>query len=76
MNPALDLLRTYPFERLAALLAGNHPPASLPHIGMSIGEPRHAPPQLVLDALAAQLHQLGSYPATRGLAHRPGFWPR
>ena len=67
MNPALDLLRTYPFERLAALLAGNRPPASLPHIGMSIGEPKHAPPQLVLDALAAQLHQLGSYPATRGL---------
>jgi N-succinyldiaminopimelate aminotransferase len=67
MNPALDLLRTYPFERLAALLAGNRPPAALPHIGMSIGEPRHAPPRLVLDALAAQLHQLGSYPATRGL---------
>lgn len=67
MNPALDLLRTYPFERLAALLAGNDPPASLPHIGMSIGEPKHAPPRLVLDALAAQLHQLGSYPATRGL---------
>jgi N-succinyldiaminopimelate aminotransferase len=68
MNPALDQLRTYPFERLAALLAGNRPPASLPHIGMSIGEPRHPPPRLVLDALAAQLHRLGSYPATRGLA--------
>lgn len=67
MNPALSRLRAYPFERLAKLLAGNTPPQALSHIGMSIGEPRHAPPQMVLDALAANLHQLGSYPLTRGL---------
>ena len=67
MNPDLDRLQPYPFERLAQLLEGSEPPGSLPHIGMSIGEPRHAPPKLVLDALAADLHQLGSYPATRGL---------
>jgi len=67
MNPDLERLQSYPFERLAALLKDNKPPASLTHIGMSIGEPRHAPPQLVLDALAANLHQLGNYPATKGL---------
>lgn len=67
MNPDLDRLQSYPFERLAALLKNNAPPAALAHIAMSIGEPRHAPPKLVLDALAANLHQLGSYPATKGL---------
>ena len=67
MNPDLDRLQAYPFERLSALLKGNAPPPGLAPIGMSIGEPRHAPPRLVLDSLAANLHQLGSYPATRGL---------
>jgi N-succinyldiaminopimelate aminotransferase len=67
MNPALARLQAYPFERLTALLAGNTPPAELPHIGMSIGEPQHAPPALALEALRAHLAELGSYPATRGL---------
>jgi N-succinyldiaminopimelate aminotransferase len=43
------------------------PPAGLSHIPLSIGEPRHAPPQFVLDTLTAHLGELGSYPATRGL---------
>jgi N-succinyldiaminopimelate aminotransferase len=67
MNPALERLQAYPFERLAQLLAGHSPPAGLRHIAMSIGEPRHAPPALALEALRAHLHELGSYPATRGL---------
>jgi N-succinyldiaminopimelate aminotransferase len=53
MNPALAQLRPYPFERLHALLADAQPPAQLPHISMSIGEPRHPPPQFVLDALTS-----------------------
>jgi N-succinyldiaminopimelate aminotransferase len=67
MNPALARLQVYPFERLAALLAGASPPSSLPHIAMSIGEPKHQPPAFVLEALASNLHRLDSYPATRGL---------
>lgn len=67
MNPALAKLRPYPFERLRALLAGAQPPAELPHISMSIGEPRHDPPQFVLQALTQHLAGLGSYPATAGL---------
>jgi N-succinyldiaminopimelate aminotransferase len=67
MNPALDRLQAYPFERLARLLAANTPPGELRHIGMSIGEPRHAPPALALEALRAHIAELGSYPATRGL---------
>jgi N-succinyldiaminopimelate aminotransferase len=67
MNSSLASLRPYPFERSRALLAGATPPADLPHISMSIGEPRHAPPQLVLDAFTQHLETLGNYPATLGL---------
>lgn len=66
MNPALSRLQAYPFERLAALLAGSRPPA-LPHIAMSIGEPRHPPAAMVLATLRENLHRLDSYPVTRGL---------
>jgi N-succinyldiaminopimelate aminotransferase len=67
MNPRLDLLRPYPFERLRALLAGAVPPATLPHIPLSIGEPKHAPPAFVGEALTRALHTLGSYPMALGL---------
>jgi N-succinyldiaminopimelate aminotransferase len=67
VNGRLELLTAYPFERLARLKAGVTPPASLPHIAMSIGEPKHAPPAFVVDALRAALGKLDSYPATAGL---------
>lgn len=67
MNPRLERLHAYPFERLARLQAGVTPPAGLTHIAMSIGEPQHAPPQLVLETLRHSLDRLGSYPATAGL---------
>ena len=67
MNPRLELLHAYPFERLARLKAGVTPPAGLAHIAMSIGEPQHAAPEFVLETLRASLDQLGSYPATGGL---------
>jgi len=67
VNPRLEKLHAYPFERLARLKAGATPPAGLEHIAMSIGEPQHAPPAFVLDSLRENLHRLGSYPATAGL---------
>ncbi len=67
MNPRLDRLHAYPFERLGRLKAGVTPPAHLAHIAMSIGEPQHPPPGFVLDALRENLHRLGSYPATAGM---------
>jgi N-succinyldiaminopimelate aminotransferase len=67
VNPRLDKLHAYPFERLARLKSGATPPAGLPHIAMSIGEPQHTPPAFVLDSLRENLHRLGSYPATAGL---------
>jgi N-succinyldiaminopimelate aminotransferase len=67
MNPALACLHPYPFERLRALLAGAQPPAHLPHIGLSIGEPKHPPASLVLQAMCTELQTLGTYPSTQGL---------
>jgi N-succinyldiaminopimelate aminotransferase len=67
VNPRLDRLHAYPFERLARLKAGVTPPSGLAHIAMSIGEPQHSPPAFVLDCLRDNLHRLGSYPATAGL---------
>jgi N-succinyldiaminopimelate aminotransferase len=68
MNPRLATLHAYPFERLAQLKATVRPPAHRPHIAMSIGEPQHAPPSGVLQALERNLDRLGSYPATAGTA--------
>ncbi len=67
MNPRLERLHEYPFERLARLTAAVRPPSGLTPIAMSIGEPRHAPPGIVLDALRASLHRLDTYPTTIGL---------
>ena len=66
MNPRLDLLKPYPFERLRALFAGVTPPAGMTPVNLSIGEPRHPTPKLVLDALAAAGAGLANYPMTIG----------
>jgi len=67
MNPLLDRLHPYPFERLAALLADALPPPDRPHIALSIGEPRHAPPAFIGDALVGTLDRLAVYPKAAGL---------
>lgn len=67
MNPRLELLQPYPFERYRALLAGVTPPAMTPS-RLSIGEPQHATPSLVREALLDSLNGLSAYPATAGLA--------
>jgi N-succinyldiaminopimelate aminotransferase len=66
MNPDLQRLQPYPFEKLRALKAGLNPPADKPAIALSIGEPRHAAPHFVQEALIAHLHQLENYPLTKG----------
>ena len=67
MNPRLERLHAYPFERLARLTAGATPPRHLKPIGMSIGEPRHEPPPMVTQALRENAHRLGTYPTTAGV---------
>lgn len=66
MNPRLDALQPYPFDRLRTLLAGVVPNPALRPVDMSIGEPRHPTPALVKDALAGALEGLSSYPRTAG----------
>ncbi len=67
MNPRLDRLQVYPFERLRALLAGITPNPALRPIDLSIGEPKHATPALIKNALTAALDGLSAYPRTAGL---------
>ena len=66
MNPKLSRLHPYPFEKLRALLAGTAPPARTP-IRLSIGEPQHATPRLIRQALVDHLDGLSVYPVTAGL---------
>ena len=66
MNPLLDSLQPYPFERLKRLFASVTPNSAYRHISLGIGEPRHATPQLVLDALAGATAELAMYPPTVG----------
>lgn len=66
MNPDLEKLQPYPFEKLRALLADARP-VELPHIALSIGEPKHATPDLIRDSIQDNLGALRNYPLTRGL---------
>lgn len=66
MNPLLQRLHPYPFERWRELTAGIVPPAHLKPISLGIGEPRHATPAFIEDALVQALPLLSSYPATAG----------
>ncbi len=66
MNPDLNKLQPYPFEKLAKLKAAVTPPADMPHIALSIGEPKHPAPQFVADEIISHLHTLANYPTTKG----------
>ena len=69
MNPHLDRLQAYPFERLNALLGGLTPNPQRERMALSIGEPKHEAPDFVVAALAdaGELQRgLASYPPTRG----------
>lgn len=64
----LDKLQPYPFERLRALFAGLEHTGGLPHVNLSIGEPKHPTPALIKQALVDHLDGLSVYPGTQGLA--------
>jgi N-succinyldiaminopimelate aminotransferase len=66
MNARLAALQPYPFQKLAALIEGIEPPKHKAPIRLSIGEPQHAAPALVLDALAKNLNGMSTYPSTKG----------
>jgi len=67
MNPDLDKLQPYPFEKLTNLKADLKPNTALPHIALSIGAPKHPTPSFLTETLQANLHQLSAYPGTKGI---------
>ena len=66
MNPRLQSLQPYPFEKLRKLFEGVRPNAELAHISLGIGEPRHPTPEFIKRALSDNLGKLASYPPTVG----------
>jgi len=65
MNPDLKRLQPYPFEKLKALKIGCLPTVD-GHIALSIGEPKHAAPEFVLNSITNNLEAINSYPLTKG----------
>jgi len=70
VNPNLEKLQPYPFEKLRALFAQVQPNPGLRAISLSIGEPKHATPDFIKRALTENLGGLSAYPATAG---QPGL---
>ena len=68
MNPLLARLHPYPFERWRELTRDIVPPTHLRPISLGIGEPKHATPVLIEQALVQGFPGLSSYPATLGEA--------
>jgi len=66
MNPLLQRLQPYPFERLRGLTAGVTPSAAHRAISLGIGEPKHPTPAFIKQALTDALDGLAAYPATAG----------
>ncbi|TFW11522.1 succinyldiaminopimelate transaminase [Massilia arenosa] len=66
MNPNLDQLHPYPFEKLRQLFAGVTPNAEYSAISLGIGEPKHATPAFIQKALVNAMSGLANYPSTIG----------
>jgi N-succinyldiaminopimelate aminotransferase len=66
LNPQLSRLPQYTFERLRELINGVTPNPARSPINLSVGEPKHPTPKLILDALAAGGAGLANYPTTAG----------
>ncbi|MDQ3187181.1 MAG: succinyldiaminopimelate transaminase [Pseudomonadota bacterium] len=66
MNPNLDRLQLYPFQKLKQLFEGITPNKDFSPISLHIGEPRHATPILIHQAFTDHLDGLANYPTTLG----------
>jgi len=72
MNPDLDRLQTYPFQKLNVLLDGVRPDPSRKLIPLYIGEPKHPTPAFIKQAVIDHLDGMASYPLTVGSAELRG----
>ncbi|MBS1186015.1 MAG: succinyldiaminopimelate transaminase [Burkholderiaceae bacterium] len=66
MNPLLDKLQPYPFEKLRRLFSDVQPNPAYRHVSLGLGEPRHPTPEFIKQTLTDSLNGLSNYPATLG----------
>ena len=66
MNPDLERLHPYPFEKLKTLFSGL-PQSDKSPIALSIGEPKHPSPDFVQQVLKDSTARLANYPTTAGI---------
>jgi len=66
VNPLLDKLQPYPFEKLRLLFSDVKPNAAYSAISLGIGEPKHPTPAFIKNTLTENLGGLASYPTTIG----------
>jgi len=66
VNPLLDQLHPYPFEKLKGLFSDVTPNPQYRPISLGIGEPKHPTPAFIKQALSDNLAGLASYPSTIG----------
>lgn len=67
MNPNLNRLQPYPFQKLHKLFEGITPNRAFAPISLHIGEPKHATPDFIRQALTDNLAGLAHYPTTLGV---------
>jgi N-succinyldiaminopimelate aminotransferase len=67
LNPNLDRLQPYPFQKLNKLFEGLAPDTAYSPISLHIGEPKHATPDFIRQALTDNLAGMAVYPATLGV---------
>ncbi|WP_299874005.1 succinyldiaminopimelate transaminase [uncultured Cocleimonas sp.] len=65
MNPNLNKLHPYPFQKIAELYEGVEP-ADKNLLSFAIGEPKHKTPDIILDAVQDNLAGFSNYPLTAG----------
>lgn len=66
MNPNLNQLQPYPFQKLRQLFEGVIRNTALHPIDLQIGEPKHATPDFIRHAMIDNLDGLSTYPTTLG----------
>ena len=67
MNPDINQLLPYPFEKLVALKSNVSTCQNKTAIALSIGEPQHPFPPFVVEELGAQINSIGKYPLSKGI---------
>ena len=66
MNPYLNKLQPYPFEKLKRLFSNQKPNEKLSAINLSIGEPKSPTPDFIKQVVHENLNALAKYPLTKG----------